>query len=190
MSRHTEQVYYLTDLIDADIVEKLEHKDPLVASRWGVRVVTDLANDVDWMHPHVLEAEQRMPPETTQWYFARHWDNFTDRSPHLHVIVWPPKCCCLPHPHSSWGVYWCMLGRLREEQWDYLNNGKPRPTHPATAATEDPDYWRPLSPGTGPAIVQRSPWLWHRLVNPSDYPAVTINLYGPSEWPWRKAIQE
>jgi hypothetical protein len=107
------------------------------------------------------------------WYVANKHEG-SDRSFSLQVFVWPPGTETKIHDHSSWGVYCCAVGSVREERFQRLDDGS-RLDHARLKKAWElmwsrEDEASSVLPGDGGI---------HRVGNPGDGMAISVHLYGP-----------
>src|SRR5829696_5560735 len=93
-----------------------------VALRRAVSILSDLAEDADFLGSHVLPL---MEKSAEDWYVACREDAL-DGSSSLQVFVWPPGTATRIHDHASWGAYCCALGTIFEERYERLDDGSVR----------------------------------------------------------------
>jgi hypothetical protein len=107
------------------------------------------------------------------WYVANEYEG-NDRSFSLQVFVWPPGTKTKIHDHSSWGVYCCALGSVREERYERLDDGSRLDHAPLKKVWElmwsKEDGASSVLPGDGGI---------HRVGNPGNRMAISVHLYGP-----------
>jgi predicted metal-dependent enzyme (double-stranded beta helix superfamily) len=107
------------------------------------------------------------------WYVANRYEG-GDRSFSLQVFVWPPGTATEIHDHSSWGVYCCAVGSVREERFERLDDGS-RLDHARLKKV-----WELLwSKEDGSSSVLPGDGGIHRVGNPADRTAISVHLYGP-----------
>lgn len=144
---------------------------PVVAAlREAVPFLEDLVED-----PAFLEIEIPTLLEEAEgaegWYVAR---RFEGDAYSLQVFVWPGGKGTKVHDHSSWGVYRCVVGSLREERYERLDDGS-RFEHARLRKS-----WRlRWSPEDGASTVLPGDGGIHSMTNPDDEVSVSVHLYGP-----------
>jgi predicted metal-dependent enzyme (double-stranded beta helix superfamily) len=107
------------------------------------------------------------------WYVANRYEG-GDRSFSLQVFVWPPGTETEIHDHSSWGVYCCAVGSVREERFERLDDGS-RLDHARLKKV-----WELMwSKEDGSSSVLPGDGGIHRVGNPADRTAISVHLYGP-----------
>jgi predicted metal-dependent enzyme (double-stranded beta helix superfamily) len=92
----------------------------------------------------------------------------------LQVFVWPAGAATPIHDHTSWGAYHCVVGSLLEQRYERLDDGR----QPSTARLRKA-WQRVWHREDGASTVLPYEQGIHRVVNPSNRPAVSIHLYGP-----------
>jgi predicted metal-dependent enzyme (double-stranded beta helix superfamily) len=128
--------------------------------------------------PTFLQAEIRPLLEearTTEgdWYVAKRYEG-EDHSYSLQIFVWPPRTETKIHDHSSWGVYCCAVGSVREERYERLDEGS-RLDHAHLKK-----IWQlTWSREDGVSSVLPHDGGIHRVGNPGDNVAISVHLYGP-----------
>jgi predicted metal-dependent enzyme (double-stranded beta helix superfamily) len=128
--------------------------------------------------PTFLQAEIRPLLEearTTEgdWYVAKRYEG-EDHSYSLQIFVWPPRTETKIHDHSSWGVYCCAVGSVREERYERLDEGS-RLDHAHLKK-----IWQLMwSREDGVSSVLPGDGGIHRIGNPGDNVAISVHLYGP-----------
>jgi predicted metal-dependent enzyme (double-stranded beta helix superfamily) len=110
--------------------------------------------------------------EANDWYVPRRHDAPDGTS--LQVFVWPPGSKTRIHDHSSWGVFCCVVGSLREERYGRLDDGS------------EEDYarlrklWeREWNREEGISTVLPYDGGIHRVGNADEGVAISVHLYGP-----------
>jgi predicted metal-dependent enzyme (double-stranded beta helix superfamily) len=132
-----------------------------------------LADNPTFLNAHVLPLLQEAR-EAENWYVA-YSCNGQDDSYSLQVFVWPPRSRTQIHDHTSWGVYCCVVGSVLEERYERLDDG----SQPGRATLKK--VWQLMwTRGDGASTVLPYEGGIHRVGNPSDSPAISIHLYGPS----------
>jgi predicted metal-dependent enzyme (double-stranded beta helix superfamily) len=107
------------------------------------------------------------------WYVANEYEG-SDRSFSLQVFVWPPGTETKIHDHSSWGVYCCAEGSVREERFERLGDGS------GLDHARLKKVWELMwSKEDGASSVLPGDGGIHRVGNPSDRMAISVHLYGP-----------
>ena len=125
-----------------------------------------------WILPLLERAEQ-----AENWYVASRHDA-PDRSYSLQVFVWPSGSWTRIHDHSSWGALCCAVGSVVEERYERLDDG----------SIEDHARLRRIwrrewRQEDGASMVLPYDGGIHRVGNPSESLAISIQLYGPRMGP-------
>ena len=92
----------------------------------------------------------------------------------LQVFVWPTGAHTAIHDHTSWGAYHCVIGSLIEERYERLDAG----VQPSSARLRKA-WQRAWRSEDGASTVLPYEQGIHRIINPNNYPAISIHLYGP-----------
>jgi hypothetical protein len=92
----------------------------------------------------------------------------------LQVFVWPPGSRTPVHDHSCWGAFCCLVGALREDRYERLDNSR-RPNYARLRRI----WWRIWQMGGGISTLLPYAGGIHRVGNPADQPAISLHLYGP-----------
>ena len=101
--------------------------------------------------------------------------NGQDDSYSLQVLVWPPGTRTQIHDHTCWGAYYCVVGSVLEERYDRLDDSS-QPNHARLKKV-----WQLMwSREDGVSTVLPRDGGIHRVGNPSESPAISMHLYGPS----------
>jgi len=134
-----------------------------------VRLIEDPAFFEVEIRPLLEETEGRR----ADWYVASKHEGST-RAFSLQVFVWPPGTETKIHDHSSWGVYCCAVGSVREERYERLDDGS-RLEHARLKKV-----WELMwSREDGASSVLPGDEGIHRVGNPGDGTAISVHLYGP-----------
>jgi len=92
----------------------------------------------------------------------------------LQIFVWPAGATTPIHDHTSWGAYHCVIGSLREQRYERLDDG----AQPSRARLRK--RWQRLwCSDDGTSTVLPYGEGIHRVTNASNHPAISIHLYGP-----------
>ena len=128
--------------------------------------------------PNFIEAEIRPLLEVARgteaaWYVANRYEG-EDNSYSFQIFVWPPGTETKIHDHSSWGVYFCVVGSVLEERYERLDDGS-RLEHAHLKK-----IWQLMwSREDGASSVLPHDGGIHRIRNPGDSVAISVHLYGP-----------
>jgi predicted metal-dependent enzyme (double-stranded beta helix superfamily) len=141
-----------------------------VALRRAVSVLSDLAEDADFLDSHVLPLIERPAGD---WYVA-HREDSPDGSTSLQVFYWPPGSATEIHDHSSWGAFRCVVGSVQEERYERTDDDS-TPEH-ARLTKAWQLQWR-KEDGTSTVLPYEGGI--HRVGNTTAKPAISIHLYGP-----------
>jgi predicted metal-dependent enzyme (double-stranded beta helix superfamily) len=144
-----------------------------LALREAVPTLVCLADDPTFLNAHVLPLLQEAR-EAKDWYVA-YSCNGQDDSCSLQVFVWPPGTRTQIHDHTCWGAYYCVVGSVLEERYDRLDDGS-QPDHARLKKVWQLGWSRE----DGASTVLPGDGGIHRVGNPSESPAISIHLYGPS----------
>lgn len=120
------------------------------------------------IHPLLDEAK-----DAGGWYVARRHDG-PGGSYSLQIFVWPPGTRTKVHDHSSWGAFCCVVGSLREERYERIDDGSV-PDHARLKKVWELAW----SSEDGASTVLPYDEGIHRVGNPGSEPAVSVHLYGP-----------
>lgn len=141
-----------------------------VALRRAVSILSDLAEDADFLGSHVLPL---MEKSAEDWYVAYREDAL-DGSTSLQVFVWPPGSATRIHDHSSWGAFCCVVGSVLEERYGRTDDGS-RPDHARLKKLWQLEWSRE----DGISTVLPHEGGIHRVGNPTAEPVISVHLYGP-----------
>ena len=156
-----------------DYLQTLSKLPPDLALQRAAPYLARLVED-----PAFFEAEIRPflgggGDRAADWYVANEYEG-SDRSFSLQVFVWPPGTETKIHDHSSWGVYCCAVGSVREERFQRLDDGS-RLDHARLKKV-----WELMwSREDGSSSVLPGDGGIHRVGNPGDGMAISVHLYGP-----------
>jgi predicted metal-dependent enzyme (double-stranded beta helix superfamily) len=151
--------------------KELRRLPPEPALREAIPFLSRSVRDPSFLDSYVLpfleEAER-----AADWYVAYSHDAPDGTS--LQVFVWPPGSMTRIHDHSSWGAFCCVMGSLREERYERLDDGSQEGRARLRKLWEC--EWRK---GDGVSTVLPYDRGIHRVGNPDDGTAISIHLYGP-----------
>ena len=142
----------------------------------AVAVLDHLVHDTGFLPLNVLPLLQTAQ-EAKDWYVALQQnagEGSNKGSCSLQVFVWPTGSWTHIHDHSSWGVFYCVMGRVQEERYERLDDGSilehARLGMVWQKAWSKDDEASTVLPYDGGI---------HRVGNPYDSMAISVHLYGP-----------
>lgn len=146
----------------------------------AVAVLDHLVHDTGFLPLKVLPLLQTAR-EAKDWYVALQQDAGEDSnkdlskgSCSLQVFVWPAGSWTQIHDHSSWGVFYCVMGRVQEERYERLDDGSIL-EHARLRML----WQRAWSEDDGASTVLPYDGGIHRVGNPYGTMALSVHLYGP-----------
>jgi predicted metal-dependent enzyme (double-stranded beta helix superfamily) len=138
----------------------------------AARFLADLVKDPDFVGLRIFPLIEAAG-DSDEWYVARQYDAH-DGAYSLQVFVWPPATATMIHDHSSWGAYACAVGTVLEERYDRTDDGSIFEHARLRKA------WQlSWSPEDGASTVFPGDGGIHRVGNPGEETAVSVQLYGP-----------
>ena len=129
-----------------------------------------LVEEPSFLDLRVLPVLERVV-SAEDWYVAYRHDAPDGSS--LQVFVWPPGSMTRIHDHSSWGTFCCMVGSLREERYERLDDGSREGRARLRKLWE-----REWNRGDGVSAVLPYDGGIHRVGNAGGSVAVSIHIYG------------
>jgi Cysteine dioxygenase type I len=144
-----------------------------LAVRQAVLYVARLVDDPTFFEVEIRPLLEGTGDRREDWYVARKHEG-SDRSFSLQVFVWPPGTETKIHDHTSWGVYCCAVGSVREERFERLDDGS-RLDHARLKKVWELEW----SKEDGSSSVLPGDGGIHRVGNPGEGMAISVHLYGP-----------
>jgi predicted metal-dependent enzyme (double-stranded beta helix superfamily) len=161
--------------LPAPVTSELENLSDLpteAALRRAVPFLASLVKDPAFLDVYVLPLLEEAKG-TEEWYVAHRCDA-QDGSYSLQIFVWPPGTKTQIHDHSSWGAYRCVVGSVKEERYERLDDGS-RLNHARLKKVWQLSW----SKEDGASTVLPYDEGIHRVGNPGSKTAISVHLYGP-----------
>jgi len=159
--------------LDTNELQTLTALPTELALQRAAPLLVHLVKDPAFLEAEILPLLDKASGTGEHWYVAHSYEG-KDHSFTLQVFVWPPGTETKIHDHSSWGVYCCAVGSVREERYERLDDGS-RCDHAHLRR-----IWQLVwSREDGASSVPPHDGGIHRVGNPSDSVAVSVHLYGP-----------
>jgi hypothetical protein len=156
-----------------DYLQTLSRLPPDLALQRAAPYLARLVEDPAFFEAEICPLLDGSGDRAADWYVANEYEG-SDRSFSLQVFFWPPGTETKIHDHSSWGVYCCAVGSVREERFQRLDDGS-RLDHARLKKV-----WELMwSREDGSSSVLPGDGGIHRVGNPGDGMAISVHLYGP-----------
>jgi Cysteine dioxygenase type I len=159
--------------VDGRALQELSELPTELAPGRAAPFLARLVEDPNFYEDEILPLLEEARGLRGDWYVARRYEG-GERSYSLQIFVWPPGTQTKIHDHSSWGVYCCAAGSVREERYERLDDGS-RLDHAHLKKS-----WQLMwSTEDGASSVLPNDGGIHRVGNPGDSVAISVHLYGP-----------
>jgi predicted metal-dependent enzyme (double-stranded beta helix superfamily) len=159
--------------VDTNDLQRLSELPTELALRQAAPFLAHLVKDPAFLEAEICPLLEVASSTKGDWYVAKRYEG-EDHSYSLQIFVWPPSTETKIHDHSSWGVYCCAVGSVREERYERLDDGS-RLDHARLKK-----IWQLLwSREDGASSVLPHDGGIHRIGNPRDSVAISVHLYGP-----------
>jgi predicted metal-dependent enzyme (double-stranded beta helix superfamily) len=159
--------------VDTDDLQMLSELPTELALQQASPFLAHLVKDPTFLQAEIRPLLEEARTTEGDWYVAKRYEG-EDHSYSLQIFVWPPRTETKIHDHSSWGVYCCAVGSVREERYERLDEGS-RLDHAHLKK-----IWQLMwSREDGVSSVLPGDGGIHRIGNPGDNVAISVHLYGP-----------
>ena len=159
--------------VDTDDLQMLSELPTELALQQASPFLAHLVKDPTFLQAEIRPLLEEARTAEGDWYVAKRYEG-EDHSYSLQIFVWPPRTETKIHDHSSWGVYCCAVGSVREERYERLDEGS-RLDHAHLKK-----IWQLMwSREDGVSSVLPGDGGIHRIGNRGDRVAISVHLYGP-----------